>query len=231
MAMKFGMMGIAVSACLASASVVSVSESSATLARPGEQSPQGTDDVRIAPGLGNAGGFVLAGGPFTDHAFPSVGENIGAGLNSDILLSSSMVDNGGGNFDIRIFMESIDGSDMFPSGFASGGVPLTRAGFFMGANAGGPVLSFEDVALTNSATIEIFDSAGSAGGPFDISGFGVFSALGGGWSGSLGVNFGDDTAGLGINAVELLVNVTVVPAPGAVALLAMGGLVTTRRRR
>lgn len=226
----------AATAGTALASITPVSYSNPLLGVDGSQSTQGSpagDAFFVAPGLGNGGGFFLAGGPFADSAIGNVGDVIGAGLGvSDIAVDSSVFDNGGGNFDVRVFLYSLDGSDMFPTGFVDGGgLPLDAAAFFLGANGGGDPIDFSGVAFTNSASIELFDAAGPAGGPFDISGFANFSGLGGGWDGSLGVSFGSGSAGLGINAIELLVNVTVVPAPAGLAPLAMVGLVASRRRR
>ncbi len=227
----------AATAGTALASITPVSYSNPLLGVDGSQATQGSpagDAFFVAPGIGNAGGFFLAGGPFADSAIGNVGDAIGAGLGGgfNVAVDSSVVDNGGGNFDVRVYLYSLDGSDMFPAGFVDGGgVALDSAGFFLGASAGGDPIDFSDVATTNSATIEVFDAAGPAGGPFDISGFANFSNLGGGWDGSLGVSFGAGSAGAGINGIELLVNVTVVPAPAGLAPLALAGLVASRRRR
>lgn len=223
---------LAVTAGTAMAGVVNPTEFTGVVHNPGHQSTQGADLVTVANGIGNTGGFALAATGLTDHTIGATDEVVGGGLVSgDIVVTSSMTHNGGGNYDIAITLYSSDGSDLFPSGFTVAGLAADTGGFFMGVNAGGDPINFSDVALTNSATIEIFDSAGPAGGPFDISGFANFSALGGGWDGSVGVSFGAGSAGAGINAVELLVNVTVVPAPAGLAGLALGGLVASRRRR
>ena len=226
----------AATAGTALASITPVSYNNPILGVGDTQSTQGSpagDAFFVAPGIGNAGGFFLAGGPFTESAIGNVGDDIGAGLGtSNIAVDSSVFDNGGGNFDVRIFLYSLDGSDMFPAGFVDGGgLPLDTAGFFLGASAGANPVDFSGVAFTNSASIELFDAAGPAGGPFDISGFANFSGLGGGWDGSLGVSFGAGSAAAGINGIELLVNVDVVPAPAGLAPLAMVGLVASRRRR
>ena len=188
----------------------------------------------VAPGFGNAAdGFFLAGsGPFADTSAGAMMDNIGGNIDgvSSIFVDSVVTDNGGGNFDIVILLYT-DGADLAPSGFSGGTAPIDTLGFFMGANAGGTNLDFSDVAITNSASIELFNAAGPAGGPFDIVTFGDFTADAGGWDGSLGVTFGAGSAGAGITGIELRVNVDVVPAPSGMALLGLGGLVATRRRR
>lgn len=229
---------VTATAGMAVAGVTNVGYTGPLVGLDGSQGVQGDpsgDSFFVAPGLGNAGGFFLAtaAGTGAEATAGGIGDYVGDTLlGAGIFVDSSIVDNGGGNFDVSIYMYSADGSDLAPAGFTDGGgIALDTFGFFMGANGGGSPLDFSGVALTNSATIEIFDAVGPAGGPFDVSGFANFAALGGGWDGSFGVSFGAGSAGAGINAVEFLVNVTVVPAPAGMATLALGGLVATRRRR
>ncbi len=195
------------------------------------QSTQGGAPYFVAPGLGGAGGFAIAMTGGVESALGSTAA-VGSGLatGADVIAESSATDNGGGNWDIMVSIFTADGSDLAPAGFTVGGLPADTLGFFMGLNAGGSVCDLGDTMHVTSATIELFDPAGPAGGPFDISGFANFSDPAG-WDGSAGVVFGAGSAGSGVNMMTLLVNVDVVPAPSGLAALAFGGLVASRRRR
>jgi hypothetical protein len=182
-------------------------------------------------GVGSAaGGFALAI-PMAADAVVGATTIIGTDLTGGtVSVESTVVDNGGGNFDVTMRMFT-DGADLSPGGFTTGGVTADTAGVFMGGNGGGTPFQFSDTAITNSAEIELIGAAGSIAGPFDISAFGNFTADNGGWDGGFGVTFGAGSAGLGITEYVFTGNFTVVPAPGAMAIAGLGGLVATRRRR
>ena len=80
-----------------------------------------TGDYFLAPGIGNGGGFFLAGGPFIDSTINDGTEDIGGDLLGGSVLSSDLlVDNGGGNFDLILTIESTSG-DLAPAGLTDGG--------------------------------------------------------------------------------------------------------------
>ena len=179
----------------------------------------------VAPGLGNGGGFFLAGGPFVDSNIDGLNENIGADLLGGSVFSNDVLtDNGDGTQTLLLTITSSSG-ELFPSGFSDGVNPLNRAGMFFGANAGGTPLDFGGETVL-AADLDALDAAGASifGGPVELVGLG-FNIQ----SGSFGINFGDDTVGLGVGEVTLAITMT--PAPGSVALLGLGGLCATRRRR
>ena len=62
-----------------------------------DQAPAGgpVGSYLVAPGLGNAGGFFLAGGPFADSNFDGLSENIGADLGGGSVFSDDMLTNNG----------------------------------------------------------------------------------------------------------------------------------------
>ena len=92
-----------------------------------------------------------------------------------------------------------------PAGLLFGTDAAVAQGLFIGANAGGNPVSFDPAAgpiTVVSANWEMRDANGDLAdidgdaipdGPFDVSGFAVFTAgAGGGWDGNMGVGFGVD---------------------------------------
>lgn len=188
------------------------------------------DSFFYVPGIGNTTGFAIAG--TFGNAVAGSSTVIGNGLaQAPVTVDSTIIDNGGGNFDIILRM-STTAADLAPAGFTVGGVAADRLGVFLGASAGGDPFNFSDDAFTNSATIELLNNGVNAAGPFDIASFANFTAgPNGSWNGGFGVNFGAGSAGIGINEIVFRGNFTVVPAPSALALVGLGGLVAGRRRR
>ncbi|MDX9912920.1 MAG: PEP-CTERM sorting domain-containing protein [Phycisphaerales bacterium] len=198
------------------------------------------DDYFVVPALGSSAGFALAGGPFVNTTFGGGPQNIGAALAggsvfSDDSFSTDVPNNApnGSTGTLQLdLLASTATPDLFPGGFNIGGQPATRAGHFMGANAGGnPLVNDKPVVLTFAAWFG-FDATGTQVWGTDISSLiaGV-SNVDGTWTGSFGVGFGSFGAGLGIVQSTLLFDYVVVPAPASTALLGLGGLAAIRRRR
>ncbi len=188
------------------------------------------DAFFFAPGLGGLGGYAVAG-TFVD-AIAGTTMQIGTDLNGGIVtVSSTITSNGGGNYDIVLSMTTTSG-ELAPTGYNVGGITADTLGVFLGGNANGDPFEFGGPAFVNSATIELLDGGALAAGPFDISSFANFTAgEGGSWDGGFGVTFGAGSAGAGVDGITFRGNFTVVPAPAGVAMLGLGGLVATRRRR
>ena len=187
-----------------------------------------TGDYFLAPGIGNGGGFFLAGGPFIDSTINDGTEDIGGDLLGGSVLSSDLlVDNGGGNFDLILTIESTSG-DLAPAGLTDGGgAPLDIAAVFLGASGGGTPLDLSGGA-PNSLLLDAFAGGASIfGGPVDLAGIGVDIT-----TGSTGITFGAGTAGIGIESITLTYNFTkAVPEPTSAALLSIVGLGLVARRR
>ncbi len=157
------------------------------------------DNYIFTPGLGSTVGFAFSMTGATDSIIDGAGETVGAALlapNDPVISTDTVVDNGGGNFDLTLSITSA--GDLCPAGFTVGGATADTAGVFMGANAGGSPVNFINAPVVNTATVSILDAGGVViGGPFDISGFADFADpdFGGGWNGSVGVSFGAGSAG------------------------------------
>ena len=186
--------------------------------------PEG--DYFFVPGIGNAGGFFLGGGPFIDSTFNGATENIGADLagTGSIFSSDSTTDNGDGTFNLLL---TLSGDDLFPAGLADGGgVALDLGAFFIGANAGGTPIDFGS-GVVNTADLTVLAGGAPVIGPVDLVGLG-FDVQ----SGSIGANLGGVT-GLGVDTILLDINISkAIPEPTSLAVLGMLGVgLVTRRRR
>ena len=200
------------------------------VAFPANLTPSG--DYLLVPGIGELAGpqFFLAGGPFVDSTINNGTEDIGADLLGGSVLSSDvLVNNGGGNFDLILTIESTSG-DLAPAGLTdANGLPLDTAAFFLGANAGGTPLDLSGGA-PNSLILDAFLGDGTSifGGPLDLGALGVDIT-----TGSTGIQFGPGSAGIGIQSISLTYNFTkAIPEPTSAALLSVVGLgLVVRRRR
>lgn len=148
-------------------------------------------------------------------------------------VSDSAVSNGLGGFDLTI---TITGSgNLFPSGFASGSNPLTGAGVGLGLNLGvrgNAQLVFPNNIVTN-ASVSLVRADGSSSGFNLPPSFFPNSQTNLPWNGAVGVSIGQIATPANDLApfVEVVWQIRTVPTPGAVAVLALGGLIATRRRR
>ncbi len=192
----------------------------------GTRAPVANDAYFIAPGIGGAGGFALSG-TYATSTFDSAAEVIGTDVVAATISSSESDIASVANVSI-----SSSSGELWPTGFSVGGFPADTGAFFMGINAGGDPLDWVSDNIVNLAIITGYDSLGGVIFAFDITAFGSFTAgPNGSWNGSLGVSFGAGTTGIGVARVDLDVSYSKVPAPGTLALLSLGGLVATRRRR
>lgn len=196
------------------------------------------DQYFSVPAIGSSLGFALAGGPFATSTFDFVDENIGAAIAGGSVFTSEFfstdVPNNAPNGSTGTLqldhIASTATPDLFPAGVTVGGQPATRAGFFMGANAGGNPLTNDKPVIVTSVIWFAFDAAGGQVWATDVTAL-VPTNGDGTWTGSFGVGFNNFGAGLGVIQQGLLIDYTVVPAPASMALLGLGGLVATRRRR
>lgn len=126
--------------------------------------------------------------------------------------------------------------DLWPSGLASGGNPLTSGALGIGiglpaALGGADPLSWSSAAITvNSGSLRIADG-GVFGAPINIP-LTLFPPNSNAWNGVLGLSLGNAATGAAVQDVlELTLNVGKVPEPTSMGLLAVGaGAVLLRRR-
>ena len=199
------------------------------------QFPEAGSSYFIAPGAGTVSGFQLAGGPFEESVIDGDGELIGLDLSGGgmILSTDTLIQNTMTNFDLVFRLETV-GGNLAPAGIiGDSGVELTTLGIFVGGGLN-PV-DLDGPLLANSAYIEDYDSAEQSLGIISVVDFGNFtSGEGGGWDGSLGINFGNQVAIGDVGAIEFRINfdTAAVPEPGSALLLGTIALVgVTRRRR
>ncbi|MEM9166831.1 MAG: PEP-CTERM sorting domain-containing protein [Planctomycetota bacterium] len=197
-------------------------------------SPATTDGYRLAPGIGNAGGFAIAGSGVSDSTFDDAAEVIGSALSGEILggadntLSGDIsAANTNTVFQISVFDNG--GLDLTPSGFNVGGLPADQSGLFLGANGGGSPLDFAIPVDVNEILFFGLDSAGTP--VFVLNVTGTIGAAPGTTSLSTGIVLNPVSVDLGVVELGFQFDVTTVPAPASAALLGLGGLVATRRRR
>lgn len=200
-----------------------------TVNGPGTLSPTG--DYFLVPGIGNftGGGFFIAGGPYVDSTINNGTEDIGPdSFGGSVLSSDLVVNNGGGNFDLILTLESTSG-ELAPGGMVDAfGAPLDNAAIFLGSAAGGTDLDLSG-SPPNSLFLDAFVAGASIfGGPVDIGSLGVDIT-----TGNTGIAFGAGTAGIGIDTISFTYNFTkAVPEPTSAALLSVVGLglMACRRR-
>ncbi len=181
--------------------------SEASISGAANFTPTANDAYRMINGIGGAGGFALASSGVVDATHTDaagdmdvVGQVLTA--NTDVIAEETNV--GAGTFTADLSSSTSD--DLCPGGFTVGGQPADTCGFFFGASGVGSPLAFDQPACVTSATIQIFIDGASAGGPFDISGFGSFTAGPvGDWDGNTGVTFGAGSSGVGIDAFQFIV--------------------------
>lgn len=232
--------GIAAAAAFTSAAFASpltdISSTSLTSwehGSPAAENPTG-DSYFWVPAVGNTGFGTT--GTYGNSTFDLVQENIGTSVLGDgVDTTETLADNAGGNYTLSISLIGAGGTDLAPNGLTVGGVAANRAGFFLGANAGGDPLDFAggDTVIVNSGTINLFDAGGTSltGGELNMDLATFFQDLpGGAWGGSFGIVFGAGTTGLGINHARVTINLDVIPEPGSLLLLGLGAISVLRRR-
>ncbi len=234
--MFFGIAMLAMLSSSASAGLYNPTEYSGSL--PSSPTPfdvVANDAYFFAPGIGGTGGFALSMTGAVNSIFDGAPNVVGSTLvtNRPVTTTESLVNNGGGNYDLSIFLQAENGSTIWPTGFTVGGQPANAGGLFLGANAGGNPINFVNPAIVNSAFVDLYDTAGLPVTSFDITAFSIFSAgPDGDWLGSLGVSFGAGSANGSIGGFGLRVNYNSVPEPtsGLLVGLALTGIGLSRRR-
>ncbi len=173
----------------------------------------------VAPGIGSAaGGFAIAANSSVDSTIDGAVEVVGTTIGVDAAPISSG-DTQAGTYSLTLDLTTT--GDLAPAGFNVGGFAADTGGFFLGANGGGTPVAFDFPPIVTFATISVTDLAGAVSGPFDITGFGNFTAgPGGSWDGSAGVTFGAGSNG--ISGYQLVVQY--VPEPASAGLLLLGSL-------
>jgi len=112
---------------------------------------------------------------------------------------------GGGNMHtITISASSPIGTDLFPGGFTSGGLPLTSGAINLGIIVPDRV-DTNPGTIVNLASLEFFTNGVSVAGPFDIAN--ILSNANGAWDGTMAVTIGG-LAGFGADQWTLIVQVT-----------------------
>jgi hypothetical protein len=151
-------------------------------------------------------------------------------------VTSTVTDNFDGTFTVSITVSGRNAAgapaDLWPSGLSSGTNALTGGGFAIGlslpAALGGldqlNIAPFNNVLSGNVVVV----SDGVAGAPNNL----PLTFFGGGtnWNGTVGVAFPNAATGTAVQS-DITLNILVVPAPSALALLGLSGVVVARRRR
>lgn len=189
----------------------------------------------IAPGAGTEKGFQLAGGPFEDSTYDFAFDTIGPDISGNglIVSSESLTDNGSGNFDLVLRIATTVGGNILPSGIiGDSGEELTTLGIFVGAGFN-PVDVIEPI-IANSAQIEVFNTDNDSIGTIDVIDLANFqTGIGGGWDGTLGLNFGGAIPIGDVGAIELQINFDgqVIPEPGTglVGVILLSAMAVRRR--
>jgi len=201
----------------------------------------GTYSARDAAGVFGArmAVFSTAGGAFLDDATGGpaganlhdfgLTQSMGLGAGNNILISSTqtILPNGNQQIVFSVFTET--GAAFVPAGATIGGATINAIQFDIGTpNAPADPVDFVSPITVVSATFSIFTTAATSFGPFAST-----ATTPGGNSLTLrsGVSAGTDITGFGVNRMDVTVEVTKIPAPASLALLGLGGLVATRRRR
>ena len=184
------------------------------------------DSYFIAPGTGVIEGFQLAGGPFELSTINGGSEFIGVDITGqgDVSSSDTLIQNTATNFDLTLRIETT--GNFLPTGvIGDSDVELTTLGLFVGG--GIDPVAFTQPVFATSAVIEAFDTSDSSIGTIDVLSLSNFqTGVGGGWDGSLGLDFGNLIPVGDVGAIELQVNynIAAVPEPST-AMLSLAGLI------
>lgn len=148
-------------------------------------------------------------------------------------VTDTSVANPWGGFDMQILVTG--SGNLFPAGFVGGGNPLTGAGVGLGLNLGtrgNAQLVFPNNQV-DTASVSLIRADGS-GIQFALPrAFFPNSQLASPWNGAVGVSIANiATAANATNPfVQVLWEIRTVPTPGITTVLALSGLIATRRRR
>lgn len=183
--------------------------------------------------------FSSAGGAFFDDASGAAGPNLhNFGLTEsmglqfqqrDVIISSSQGILPNGNQLIRFICEMADGGPFVPVGATVGGQTINALQFDIGTpNAPADPVDFLAPGIVIVGHGFIVQNASTTFGPF--SGLAA-SPNGNDLTYRAGVQAGSNITTFEILRFVVEVEVQKIPAPGAMALLGLGGLMAARRRR
>jgi hypothetical protein len=183
--------------------------------------------------------FSTAGGAFFDDATGAAGPNLhnfGADESMgmqfegrEVRIASSQTDLANGNQLIRFTCYMGDGGPFVPVGATVGGQTINALQFDVGTpNAPADPVNFNVAAISIVSHSFIVQSATTTFGPFAG---GAGSPGGNDLTYRAGVQAGTNITTFGIARFVIEVEIQKIPAPGALALMGLGGLVAARRRR
>lgn len=188
------------------------------------------DTVNAALTVFSAAGGAFAAGPGV-HTVGSTSALAGIpGVTADMVITSS-VTTVGTTRTLTISMIAANGAAIAAPGLGIGGALVDSIFFELPDLNGGPDL-FDDADKVGAAsgTFNLLDNTGASlfGTAAGIDDFGTSFSVGNGVT----TGPGSDLFGFApIGGGTWTISYEIVPAPGAAALLAMGGLVAARRRR
>ena len=180
-------------------------------------------------------GFQLAGGPYELSTIDNGSEFIGLDITGQGMVTSTdtLIQNTATTFDFTLRIETT--GNFLPEGvIGDSGGELTTLGLFVGG--GIDEIAFTTPVFATEAIIEVFDTSDASIGTIDVIDLSNFqTGIGGGWDGSLGLNFGNAIPIGDVGAIELQVSYSTVqipePSTTIIATLSMLGFTASRRRR
>ncbi|MCE7972774.1 MAG: hypothetical protein DYG92_00385 [Leptolyngbya sp. PLA1] len=181
--------------------------------------------------------FSPAGGAFYDDAGGGAGPNLqnfgvdesmGLFAGRDIRIVSSQTILSNGNQIVSFDAYTADGLPFVPNGATVGGQIINAIQFDIGTpNAPADPVDF-NTPITVVGALFTVSSASSTFGPFAP----TTAVVGGnGLTVRAGVQAGTNITTFGLNHFHVEVEIQKIPAPGALALMGLGGLIAGRRRR
>lgn len=182
-------------------------------------------------GAGGAGGaaFVTAAGRTTSFVYDNAASLHGTliGSNAVVNIGEATIVTSPTSFRYIVGAFTTDSSNLWISGLTIGGMPMSQGRFDVGAGAftNGLLMNIPvgDIASISIVSSVFVDGASVATSTPLPNGRVLPEA------GALVVWNG--VVNSGVDEIQIIVDVTFVPAPGALALVGMGGLVALRRRR
>ncbi len=176
----------------------------------------------LSQGFVNSGGHTLVQ---VGSEFQSIGTNVSGSDEIETKWTEAALPTG--NF-IDVIFRTRHGSDLVPLGTQVGGQTVAFWGWNVGKTA---PIQFESW-VTDYTLIRATWSFSLNGGNSFIPGGNHTARQANPWGGfDPGELLDGQYIGAGVNAISVRYQIELIPAPGATALLGMGGLLATRRRR